>query len=111
MSETVWASFEKTNYRLVNGGYHYDAFYVCECPECDEQIEDSIDDLESSGCGICMEKICPHCGTSYVVCLDECENDDDKVLSVVEAAEIWASNGKDEDNMFGYSAEELEDAL
>ena len=32
-------------------------------------------------------------------------------LSVYEAAEIWASKGKDEDYMFGYSEDELEDAL
>lgn len=37
--------------------------------------------------------------------------DDDNGISVYEAAEIWASSGKDEDNMFGYSREELEDAL
>lgn len=28
-----------------------------------------------------------------------------------EAASIWASNGKDEDYTFGYTEEELEDAL
>lgn len=32
-------------------------------------------------------------------------------LSVDEAALIWASHGKDEDYTFGYSEEELEDAL
>ena len=32
-------------------------------------------------------------------------------LSVHEAALIWASNGKDEDYMFGYSEDELEAAL
>lgn len=32
-------------------------------------------------------------------------------LSVYDAAEIWASNGKDEDFTFGYSEEELESAL
>jgi hypothetical protein len=30
---------------------------------------------------------------------------------VYDAAQIWASNGKDEDYMFGYSEDELEDAL
>lgn len=35
----------------------------------------------------------------------------DESLSVYEAAEIWASHGKDEDYMFGYTEEELEDAL
>ncbi|MFF2053499.1 hypothetical protein ACFVU2_17995 [Leifsonia sp. NPDC058194] len=32
-------------------------------------------------------------------------------LSVWDAAEIWASRGKDEDDTFGFSAEELEQAL
>ena len=32
-------------------------------------------------------------------------------MSVYDASEIWASNGKDDDHMFGYSEEELEDAL
>lgn len=31
-------------------------------------------------------------------------------ISVHEAADIWLSTGKDEDQMFGYSAEELEAA-
>ena len=35
----------------------------------------------------------------------------DEPLSVYEAAEIWAAHGKDEDYMFGYTEEELEDAL
>ena len=39
---------------------------------------------------------------------DWCEGEG---LSVYDAADIWASNGKDEDYMFGYSEEELEAAL
>ena len=42
--------------------------------------------------------------------LDEMEEFEEPI-SVYEAAEIWASHGKDEDYMFGYSEEELEDAL
>lgn len=46
---------------------------------------------------------------------DDIEDDEgyecDESLSVWDAAEIWASNGKDEDYMFGYTEEELEDAL
>lgn len=34
-----------------------------------------------------------------------------ETLSVWDAAEIWASHGKDEDYTFGYSEEELENAL
>lgn len=37
---------------------------------------------------------------------DECE-----YISVYEAADIWVSNGEDEDYMFGYTREELENAL
>ena len=36
---------------------------------------------------------------------------DNENISVWDAAEIWASNGKDEDYMFGYSEDELENAL
>ena len=45
--------------------------------------------------------------------LDELDESEEfgESLSVYEAAEIWASNGKDEDYMFGYTEEELEDAL
>ena len=48
--------------------------------------------------------------------LDEFDDIDDideidESLSVYEAAEIWASHGKDEDYMFGYTEEELEGAL
>ena len=41
---------------------------------------------------------------------EELEDFEDPI-SVYEAAEIWASHGKDEDYMFGYTEEELEDAL
>lgn len=39
------------------------------------------------------------------------ESDDSEVISVWDAADIWISNGKDEDYTFGYSEEELENAL
>lgn len=42
---------------------------------------------------------------------DDDDNDDHEGISVYEAAEIWASHGKDEDYMFGYTEDELEDAL
>ena len=42
---------------------------------------------------------------------DDYDEDDDESLSVDEAALIWASNGKDEDYTFGYTEDELEDAL
>lgn len=70
---------------------------------------------------------CPVCGTEWYVDDDDeyindgsgtydCDDDDEEEcdgesLSVYEAAIIWASRGKDEDYMFGYSEDELEDAL
>lgn len=75
--------------------------------------------------------ICPRCGAEmtkrYSYSAWWCENchdglDEDKLddddeddygesLNVYDAADIWISNGKDEDYMFGYTEEELEDAL
>lgn len=37
--------------------------------------------------------------------------EDAEAIGVFEVALIWLSNGKDEDYTFGYSEEELEDAL
>lgn len=70
---------------------------------------------------------CPRCGTpltkKYVFSGMYCENchygldddddndDENESISVYDAALIWVSHGKDEDYMFGYSEEELEDAL
>lgn len=68
---------------------------------------------------------CPRCGNpltkrfvfSDMYCencrygLDDNDDDYGEALSVDEAADIWASHGKDEDYMFGFSEEELEDAL
>lgn len=70
---------------------------------------------------------CPRCGTpltkKYVYSEMYCENckygleddeddeDDSESLSVYDAAQIWASHGKDEDYTFGFTEEELEDAL
>ena len=42
---------------------------------------------------------------------DEDDYESDESLSVYDAALIWQSNGKDEDYTFGYSEDELEDAL
>lgn len=49
------------------------------------------------------EYVCDWCGSE--------DEDDGEGLSVWDAADIWASNGKDEDYMFGYSYDELENAL
>ena len=42
---------------------------------------------------------------------DDNEDDDNESLDVYDAADIWLSKGRDEDYMFGYTEEELEDAL
>ncbi len=67
-------------------------------------------------CGVDMAYIgdsnwqCPSCGR--IIPFGEPDgSEDDERLSVWDAAEIWAANGKDEDYMFGYSEEELENAL
>ncbi len=73
------------------------------------------------------EQICPRCGQQmikrYSYSAWWCENchagleddydpeDDSESISVYDAAQIWASHGKDEDYTFGYTEEELEDAL
>ena len=67
------------------------------CPQCGHR-------LKKIGDG---EYVCEYCGDSDYFDFD----DDDERLSVDEAAEIWASNGKDEDYTFGYTEEELEEAL
>ena len=47
---------------------------------------------------------CDCCASEY----DECDDDQ---LNVYDAADIWMSNGKDDDHMLGYSQDELESAL
>ena len=42
---------------------------------------------------------------------DDNDDEDSESLSVYEAAEIWRSNGMDEDYTFGYTEDELRDAL
>ena len=61
-------------------------------------------------CGVELEHIsdgdwkCPSCGA--VVTLDE-DYDSEETLSVWDAADIYMSNGCDEDYSFGYTHEEL----
>lgn len=88
--------------------------YYEECPECGEKMHRS---------DFGRWWICENCGTegeeddfgnvwfadpNYIPDEDE---DDDEYISVYDAACIWASHGKDEDYTFGYSEEELENAL
>ncbi len=69
------------------------------CPVCGRRlnrVKDSWGDWDGES------YICEHCASESV---------DSESLSVYDAALIWASNGKDEDYMFGYSESELESAL
>ena len=57
---------------------------------------------------------CTKCHSVYEITGIDYDDEDDEngeCLSVDDAALIWASRGKDEDYMFGYTEEELEDAL
>ena len=72
------------------------------CPVCGHRMRRELDlfgnwDGETYSCDYCAG--------------DDYEDDGEERLSVYDAALIWASNGKDEDYTFGYSEDELEDAL
>ena len=54
---------------------------------------------------------CSECGEVLYKGYDEDGESTEECISVDEAALIWASHGKDEDYTFGYSEEDLEDAL
>lgn len=72
------------------------------CPECGHRMRR---DKNIWGLWDGETYVCDYCS-----CNDD-DDDDDETLDVYDAALIWASNGKDEDYTFGYSEEELEDAL
>ena len=62
----------------------------------------------------CGSWTCTECGCVNDIDEDEVvwsDDDDEERISVSDAADIWQSSGKDEDYMFGYTEEELEDAL
>ena len=98
------------------------------CDECDAYLNDQPGFDASSGSWTCTE-----CGNlnyideSEIISEEEYdeyqnsgsdsyndyveERDSSEALSVDDAALIWLSNGRDEDYTFGYSEEELEEAL
>ncbi len=82
---------------MANGRY-------AECPHCgkiaygDEEIEEYFGFRYG---GTYPQSWCRECRSSG----------SSSGLDVSDAAEIWASNGKDEDYTFGYSEDELEEAL
>ena len=82
-------------------------------------VNSSSEYYETDVCPVCGEEMCkrysysdwycPSCGGPYD---DEDEDtDDSERLNVYDAANIWMSNGMDEDYTFGYSEEELREAL
>ena len=77
------------------------------CGECEAELELDLDR---------KELICPNCGCHFDADDDEIQNWDgeytsDECLSAYDAALIWLARGKDEDYTFGYTEEELENAL
>lgn len=74
------------------------------CPVCGHRMRR---DKDLSGWWDGETYVCDYCGGDD---FDE-DDDDGEGLSVYDAALIWLSNGKDEDYTFGYSEDELEDAL
>lgn len=77
------------------------ARYICE--ECGAEKELLYEE---------NKVICPECGCWDEISDEEVEEFEGKGgLSAYDAALIWASHGKDEDYMFGYSEEELEAEL
>lgn len=72
-----------------------------DCPRCGQPMTKRWS-FSGWWCGNC------HAGLEDV---DNDDDDDSEHIDVQTAAQIWASNGKDEDYTFGYSEEELEDAL
>ena len=81
--------------------YDYVDWY---CDNCDEYMNYQTGFSTSSG-----EWTCTKCGYDNDVSNDNIIDNSEK-LSVWEAADIWRSHGKDEDYMFGYTEDELENA-
>lgn len=93
--------------KTSNEDEYYSDSHSEDCPYCGELLVKRYS---------YSEWYCPKCGKWFDDDLEEDDewlddDDDGESLSVYEAAEIWASHGKDEDYMFGYTEEELEDAL
>lgn len=74
------------------------------CPNCGHRLRRDVD---AFGSWDGETYICDWCASEY----DDDVDEDDESLDVYEAAEIWASNGRDEDYTFGFTEEELEEAL
>ncbi len=99
-----------------NGNY----YETCECCgkrfnpdseqfEFEKQVSHKVLDADMFDLGI----HCADCAATKLLCsLENQESEfEEEFLNVYDAALIWVSHGKDEDYMFGYTEEELEDAL
>ena len=73
------------------------------CPRCGHRMRRVINDW---GFWDGETYACDWCNGGYGD-----DETDDESISVEDAALIWVSNGRDEDYMFGFSEEELENAL
>ena len=77
------------------------------CTECGGKLEQQQGDPR--------EWDCPDCGTEFLkgedgelgICGNHSVDNESERLSVWDAADIYLSNGCDEDYMFGYTHEEL----
>ncbi|AWN19924.1 hypothetical protein [Streptococcus sobrinus] len=69
------------------------------CPNCGEPLYKRY---------VFSEMYCTNCGYGLE---DDSDEEYDESLDVYDAADIWLSNGMDEDYTFGYSEEELRRAL
>lgn len=72
------------------------------CPQCGEPLRQKY---------VFSDMCCENMSCSKFYGLQDDDSDECESMSVYDAAQIWASNGRDEDYTFGYSEEELEDAL
>lgn len=96
-----------------------DGIYFEVCDKCGSQFNPFADELElqrqtgDDGAEIDMfGNLCLDCALDeYRSRDDEFDDNECEILSVYDAALIWASHGKDEDYSFGYSEDELEAAL
>ena len=85
--------------------------YQWYCDDCDASLDEQDGFYPDCGTWTCTECGCLNYIDEDNILDDDDDDDDGERLSVWDAADIWASYGKDEDYMFGYTEEELEDAL
>lgn len=82
------------------------------CDNCNEYMNDQPGFTTDTG-----EWVCANCGycndvtEDNIIYDDDFEEEEEETYSVEDAALAWLCSGKDEDYMFGYTEEELEDAL